>query len=425
MGVAAMSELITKLDESNFEAEVLNSELPVLVDCWAAWCRPCMAMNPILESAAEQGANTLRVAKLNVEAHKPLSEKLNVGSLPTFMIFRNGSEVARKSGSMSASKLREWLAANGVGGVPVSEPVEREAAAWSAFYGDAELRDFLFNRLKVLARSGSIRPYRFATWSGEDGNPSGCLVHSDKPQVFENLIGAPYSFACAMDLCEFVSISDIEQLHDAIKAGSNLEHVATAVVREWLIDPTIDWASDLDGDPVGPVKGRWVEMAAKLLGGSPPSPAEWAKLREELTAAKSSDRDPYRGNADSVATMLIKLSPPASGDGAIDAWGSALMLNAKSILARLGWRRAGWTREDIAQEGLFYRWATARDAEAPGGALPDEERFKLGAEWRRDHQSPGYDEKKAEFAKNGHTYVEPMLVRLRSHLIKALEAAPR
>jgi thioredoxin len=420
-----MSDLIIKLDDGNFEAEVIKSKLPVLVDCWAAWCRPCLAMNPTLESVAEHGVNALKVVKLNVEAHKPLSQKLKVGSLPTFVIFREGAEVARKTGSMSASKLREWLAANGVQDVPVSEPVEKEPSAWSAFYGDTELLDFFLNRLKTYAQSGSVRPYRFATWSGEDGNPSGCLVHSDKPQVFENLTGTPYSFACAIDLAEFVSVSDIEQLHKALKAGANVENVATAVVREWLLDPTIEWAADVDGDPVGPVKDRWVEMAGNLLRGSSPSSAEWAKLREDFTAAKSPDGDPYRGNADSVATMLFKLSPPASGDGAIDAWGSALMLNAKSILARLGWRRAGWTREDIAQEGLFYRWAKARDAAAPGGALPEEERFKLGAEWRREHQSPGYDEKKADFAKNQEAYVGPMLARLRSHLIKAVASAPR
>jgi thioredoxin 1 len=420
-----MSELITKLDENNFEAEVLKSELPVLVDCWAAWCRPCMAMNPILQNAAEQGVNALKIAKVNVEAHKALSEKLKVGSLPTFIIFRGGAEIARKTGSMSASKLREWLGASGVQDVAVSEPVEKEPSLWSAFYGDTELQDFFFNRLKTHAQSGSVRGYRFATWSGEDGNPSGCLVHSDKPQVFEHLTGSPYSFACAIDLAEFVSVNDIEQLHKALKAGANVENVATAVVREWLLDPTIDWAADVDCDPVGPVKDRWVEMAGRLLRGSSPSEAEWLKLREDLAAAKSPDGDPYRGNADSVASMLIKLSPPASGEGAIDAWASALMLNAKSILARLGWRRAGWTREDIAQEGLFYRWAKARDEAAPGGQLPDAERFKLGAEWTRDHQVPGFDEKKAQYAKNGHSYVEPMLARLRSHLIKALTSAPQ
>jgi thioredoxin 1 len=419
-----MSELVTKIDGENFETEVLRSKLPVLVDCWASWCRPCLAMVPVLESAAEQGASVLKVVKINVEANKALSDKLKVGALPTFMIFRDGNEVARRTGSMPASKLQTWLAENGVGNVTVPEPPVKEELACSAFYGDAELLDFFFNRLKTLAKTGSVRHFRFPTWSGEDGTPAASLVHSDKPDVFERLTGIPYSFACAMEFAAFTSEGDIDQLHAALKAGADLESVAPALVREWFLDPEIDWITDLDGDSVGPLKDRWVEFAGRQLRKDPPSPAEWTKLREELTATKSVD-DPYRGNADSVATMLIKLSPPPTGEGSADTWVSALLLNGTSIQARMAWRRAGWTKEDIAQEPLFYRWAKAREAAAPGGVMPDEERYKLGDEWRRDHQVAGYDQKQADFRKNWDTYHKPIFDVLRRHLVKLVARAPK
>jgi thioredoxin 1 len=421
-----MNEQIARIETANFETEVVKSPLPVLVDCWAAWCRPCLAMNPILDSVAAQGAKVLKVAKLNVEADKALAKRLSVAALPLFIIFKDGKEVSRRTGSMPASKLREWLVESGVSDVQVEEPPaeEKEISPWSAFYGDGELQDFFFDRFKRLAEDGAVRPFRFATWSGEDGNPSGALVHSDRPQVFENLTGMPYSFACAMDLAAFVSPRDIEQLHGALRPGANLELAAPALVREWLLDPGVDWPADLKDDPVGPVKDRWLDLAARLLQGQPPSPSEWTKLREDLAAAKS-DSDPYRGNADSVANMLIKLSPPPRGVDASGTWASALMLNGKSIQARLGWRRAGWTREDIAQEALFMRWVRAREAAAPGGIVPENEAIKFGEIWIKEHQPPGFAEKKKKYHENEEQYTEPMLEALRAHLIRIVGATPK
>jgi thioredoxin 1 len=417
-----MSELITKIRHDNFEDEILKSNVPVLLDCWAAWCQPCLAMNPALESTAEQGAPRLKVTKLNVEAEKALSDELKVRTLPTLIVFRNGAEVARCVGSLSATKLKEWLVGNGVEDFTAREPEPKKKLAWNAFYGDPELRDFLFNRLKALAQSGMVRHLRFATWSGEDGNSTSALVRSSDPHVFERLTGTPYSFGCAMDIAGYVEPDDIEALRVSIHPGSDLSLVAIAFVRDWLLDPRMNWAPDFDGDPLTPLRDRWLDLSGRLLREDVPEETEWTQLREDLKAAKTSD--PYRGNVDSVASMLMQLSPPPPLE-AWDAWIAAFSLNGKSILSRLAWRHAGWTREDIAQDRLFVQWAQAREAAAPGGKMADEERWALGEEWRRQHQVPGYDEKKKSFADNWKAHNEPLLAPMRGYLQKLLASAPR
>jgi thioredoxin 1 len=415
-----MSGLIAKIQRDNFEVEVLKSNVPVLLDCWASWCQPCLAMNPVMESTAEQGVNRLKVTKLNVVAEKALSDQLKVKTLPTLMLFRNGAEVARRVGSLSATKLKEWLVENGVEDFTVREPEPKKDSIWSAFYGDSELRDFFFNRLKALAQTGNVRHLRYATWSGEDGNSTGALVHSTSQQVFERLTGTPYSFACVMDIAGFVAPDDIEALRASIHPGSDLSLVAVGFVREWLLDPAMDWGQDFDGDPITPLRDRWIDLAGRLLRGDVPSETEWTTLRDELKAARTDA--PYRGNVDSVASMLSQLSPPPDTE-ARDAWVAAMALNGKSVVSRLGWRRAGWTREDIAQERLFYQFARAREAAYPGGQMPDEERFKLYPEWKRDHEPAGHEEKKQAHSENWLKYEEPLFARMRGYLLKLVAAA--
>lgn len=98
-----------KFTEANFEAEVLGSELPVLVDFYADWCGPCKMMAPVIEKLASEYDGKLKVGKLNVDEAMPVAQKYRVASIPNFIIFKNGEPMANFIGAMSETDLKAKL----------------------------------------------------------------------------------------------------------------------------------------------------------------------------------------------------------------------------------------------------------------------------------------------------------------------------
>ena len=96
------------LDEEGFERHVGRSDIPVLVDFWAPWCAPCRQMAPAFEQAAAQLEPRFRLAKVDTEQAQALSARLNVRSIPTLALFKNGREVARQAGAIGAADIVRW-----------------------------------------------------------------------------------------------------------------------------------------------------------------------------------------------------------------------------------------------------------------------------------------------------------------------------
>lgn len=103
-----MSETIT-LTRGNFEDEVLRSDLPVMVDYWAAWCGPCRVLGPIVEELARERAGSLKVGKVDVEAEPELAVEAGALSIPYVVLYRDGEPVARSVGALPKARLEAAL----------------------------------------------------------------------------------------------------------------------------------------------------------------------------------------------------------------------------------------------------------------------------------------------------------------------------
>jgi thioredoxin 1 len=107
-----VSDKIVYTSDDKFEADVLQSDKPVLLDFWAEWCGPCKMIAPLLDEAAESYAGRMTVAKINIDENPNAPAKFGIRSIPTLMLFKDGAVQAQKLGAMSKSQLTEFLESN-------------------------------------------------------------------------------------------------------------------------------------------------------------------------------------------------------------------------------------------------------------------------------------------------------------------------
>jgi thioredoxin 1 len=98
-----------KITDDSFEADVLKSGRPVLVDFWAEWCGPCKMIGPALEEIAGEMGDRVAIAKINIDENPGVPSRYGVRGIPTLMVFKDGKVAATKVGAMPKSKIVEWL----------------------------------------------------------------------------------------------------------------------------------------------------------------------------------------------------------------------------------------------------------------------------------------------------------------------------
>lgn len=107
-----MSDKIIYSTDANFEDDVINSDIPVLVDFWAEWCGPCKMIAPVIDAIAEEYDGRLRVVKLDVDANNETPPRFNVRGIPTLIIFKNGAVAGDKVGALSRGQLVQFVEEN-------------------------------------------------------------------------------------------------------------------------------------------------------------------------------------------------------------------------------------------------------------------------------------------------------------------------
>ena len=100
---------VLSINEKSFESEVINSDIPVLIDFWAEWCGPCKELTPLLDEISDEMKDKIKIVKINIDENPNIPSQYGIQSIPTLIIFNKGEPIATKIGSSIKTELISWI----------------------------------------------------------------------------------------------------------------------------------------------------------------------------------------------------------------------------------------------------------------------------------------------------------------------------
>lgn len=414
-----MSDLIIYLTESTLDDALNHAELPVLLDLWAPWCAPCLAIEPLLEKVAAATEGQLTVAMLDVQEYEHLLPRFRVRGIPTLLLFRNGSEVARKVGVDSLSDLNSWLRSQGITIESEGEVVVPEVQPWPSFYRDEALREFLTSRLKAAALTAAISHYAFPRPKDLLTAPY-VLAGQESLDVFERVTGLPPALALWLEVLDFVTPKQIDDLIAVLESGKAYGDAPLHLLVQWLEDADARWSAVLSA-PLDALRLRWLELTRLYLNGETTSRQAWLNTHQQASEHHNRIQSGQELELH-LSSLLFLLSPPSAlNDIQVSA---TIQHHWYQIQFHLGQINAGWSSDELAMAGRRWAWIEPQLA-----AIPEEE-FEgalesLHLQWRQ--QAPefaDYVQKEALYHED-FAAGEPQRTQLfRTRFLQLLKQAP-
>lgn len=333
-----MSPYVIDINQADFATEVEQSDCPVFIDFWAPWCGPCKTFAPLFDELAQIYQGRIKFAKINSDDNRDLISRFAIRSIPTLLLMKDGQAIAR-TGADTKTRLCALLDRQlSGGGESVAAPAP--AKTWSAFHGDAVLRQTVVERLRLHIQAGHIVGH--SACDAEQGryNLTSATVHSEDLAEYERKLGIPAVLALIQE-----SISNLflqRASHDAqetrfafapyasnypvewlqsLPLGADLQNVPARFLSWMLLDLT-DMQHPLTTAASAEAKAVARTMAglyARVASGAVVTAAEW-------TAARNAAMNVLHGSDDAVSKAVANLAE-------VVAWPSDETVRASEVPA--------------------------------------------------------------------------------------------
>lgn len=300
-------------------------------------------------------------------------------------------------------------------------PSSSTPSEWTAFYGDPQLAQFYFNRLRWHAKAGQLLVSRQPRWKEGKGTVSAAMVHSSDPEIFERMTGLPYSLALILEMLQITTASDIDLIAEALQEGLDTRHIAAHVMRDWFSNPACGWTALIDDKQVDDVRQEWALACGEWLSNKQSNNADDLVVRMRKLIQPN---EPMRTVQNTILESLIALSPPPAASSA-GPWRSITLgrgMHSKFMVAQFA---LGWTASDFAKETELFQWFTERQKKEPGGQFTEASLSRAQQEWSLLPKDLDYIAKEEYFFKHLNSAMAPINEQLRNIFKRHLHAASR